>query len=86
MAVSDVSLSIRANAEKKWPGDFDMQKYEVDKQTEAYNWVVTTSSATGVPQRVFEQIKAQALDKWPDDYDMQKYEIEKQVKAYTDLH
>jgi hypothetical protein len=63
-----------------------MQKYEVDKQTEAYNWVVTATSVTGVPQGIFDQIKSGAVNKWPDEYDMQEYEIEKQVKAYTDLH
>jgi hypothetical protein len=63
-----------------------MQKYEADKQTEAYNWVVTSTSASGVPQDVFEQIKNAAVNKWPDGYDMQKYEIEKQVKAYVELH
>jgi hypothetical protein len=85
-AVSDVSSSIRAYAEKKWPADYEMQKYEIDKQTEAYNWVVTATSATGVPQGVFDQIKSDAVNKWSDEYDMQQYEIEKQVKAYTDLH
>jgi|ERR1039458_3858664 hypothetical protein len=85
-AVSDVSRSIKAYAEKKWPAEYDMQKYEIDKQTEAYNWVVTASSVTGVPQGVFEQIKAGAVNKWPGEYDMQKYEMEKQVKAYVQLH
>ncbi len=85
-AVSDISRSIRAYAEKKWPNDYEMQKYEIDQQTEAYNWVITASSATGVPQGVYNQIKTSAVNQWPDQYDMQKYEIEKQVKAYTDLH
>jgi ankyrin repeat protein len=85
-AGSDISRSIRAFAEIKWPTDYEMQKYEVDKQTEAYNWVVAASSASGVPQEVFSQIKTKAAGKWPDDYDMQKYEIEKQVKAYGALH
>ena len=35
-AVSDVSLSIREYAEKKWPNDYDMQKYEIEKQVKAY--------------------------------------------------
>lgn len=85
-AASSVTFSIRENAERKWPGDYDMQKYEIETQTKAYNWVATATSATGVPQAVFEQIKAEAQDKWPDEYDMQKYEIEKQVKAYLALH
>jgi tetratricopeptide (TPR) repeat protein len=85
-AVSDISGSIRANAEKEWPTDYEMQRYEIKKQTDAYNWVVTALSATGVPQAVFDQIKIKAANEWPDDYEMQKYEINKQVKAYTELH
>jgi len=84
--VSDISRSIRANAEKEWPSDYEMQRYEIKKQTDAYNWVVAALSATGVPQAVFDQIKIKAADEWADDYEMQKYEINKQVKAYTELH
>jgi hypothetical protein len=86
LAASDVLRAIRAKAEGQWPADYEMQKYEVDKQTEAYNWVFTTTSVTGVPQGVFDQIKTGAVNEWPDDYEMQKYEIEKQVKAYIELH
>jgi len=85
-AVSDISSSIRAFAEKEWPGDYEMQRFVIDQQTEAYNWVVTSSSATGVPQEVFDQIKTKAASEWPDDYEMQKFEINQQVKAYTELH
>jgi hypothetical protein len=85
-AVSDISRSIRAKAEKEWPGDYEMQRYEINKQTDAYNWLVIASSATGVPQQVFDQIKIKAASEWADDYEMQKYEITKQVKAYVELH
>ena len=63
-----------------------MQKFVINQQTEAYNWLVAASSATGVPQEVFEQIKTRAADRYPDDYDMRKFVINQQVKAYTDLH
>jgi TPR repeat protein len=85
-AVSDVTLSIRANAEKEWPDNYEMQEFAIKEQAEAYNYVATTSSATGVPQDVFENIKAKAASDWPDNYEMQKFQINQQVKAYTDLH
>ncbi|HEY5043032.1 MAG TPA: ankyrin repeat domain-containing protein [Verrucomicrobiae bacterium] len=85
-AVSDISRSIRAFAEKEFPDDYNMQEFVINQQTEAYNWVVTASSATGVPQGVFEQIKAKAAEEFPDDFNMQKFVINQQVKAYTDLH
>jgi len=84
--VSDISVSIRAFAEKEWPDNYDMQKFVINQQTEAYNWIATASSATGVPQAVFDNIKAKAADQWPDNYDMQKFEINQQVKAYNELH
>jgi hypothetical protein len=85
-ATSDISSSIRAFAEKEWPDDYEMQKFVINQQTEAYNWVVTATSATGVPQDVFEKIKIKAADEWPNDYAMQKFVINQQVNAYTDLH
>jgi hypothetical protein len=86
VAVADISSTIRAKAEKEWPGDYEMQKYIINQQTSAYNWLVTASTASGVPQNVFDQIRTKAAGEWPDDYEMQKYEINQQVKAYTELH
>ncbi len=85
-AALEVSASIRSEAERKWPGDYDMQLYEINKQTEAYNWVYAANGATGVPSDIFFQIKSDAAGKWPRDYDMQKYEITKQVNAYVQIH
>ena len=85
-AVSDISSSIKAYTEKEFPGDYNMQEFVIKQQTEAYNWVMSASSATGVPQGVFEQIKAKATDEFPNDYNMQKFVINQQVKAYTNLH
>jgi len=85
-AGSDISRSIRAFAEKRYPDDYDMQKFVINQQTEAYNWVVSVSSPAGVPQEVFEQIKTRAAHRYPDDYDMQKFVINQQTEAYTDLH
>ncbi len=84
--VDNVAETIRAKAQKEWPGDYDMQVYEINKQTEAYNWLIKAVGAEGVPTETFYQIKAKAASEWPNDYDMQKYEIEKQVNAYIRLH
>jgi len=85
-AAATVALSIKERAAKNWPGDYQMQQYEVEKQTDAYNWVATTSFISGLPSDVLEQIKTDAADHWPGDYVMQKYQIEKQAKAYEALH
>jgi hypothetical protein len=86
LAVSDISLSIRAFAEKKWPNDYEMQEYTIKEQTDAYNWLVANGSYAGVPQDVYDQIKSDAIDKWSDDYEMQEYEIKQQADAYVRLH
>jgi hypothetical protein len=85
-ASRDISSSIRAFAEKEFPGDYTTQEFVIKEQTEAYNWLASTISADGVPQDVFLQIKAKAADDYPNDYVTQKFEINEQVKAYTDLH
>jgi ankyrin repeat protein len=85
-AVSDTSRSIRAFAEKEFPDNYSMQEFVIKQQTEAYDWLVTASSATGVPQEVFEKIKTKAADEFPDNFEMQKFVINQQVKAYTNLH
>lgn len=85
-ATATVVLSIKERAAKNWPGDYQMQQYEVEKQTDAYNWLAATSFISGLPSDVLEQIKTDAANNWPGDYVMQKYEIEKQAKAYVALH
>jgi hypothetical protein len=85
-SVSDISRSIKAYAEKKWPNDYDMQEYTIKEQTDAYNWLAANGSYAGVPQDIFNQIKSDAIDKWSDDYEMQEYEIKQQADAYVRLH
>jgi hypothetical protein len=34
---ADVAAQIRTDAEKKWPAQYDMQVYEINKQVEAWN-------------------------------------------------
>jgi len=85
-AASDISSSIRAFAETKWPNDYEMQEYTIKEQTDAYNWLAANGSYAGVPQDVFSQIKSDAIDKWSDDYEMQEYEIKQQADAYVRLH
>ena len=83
---ANADLTIRANAEKRWPDDYDMQIYEINKQVEAYNWLNSHDGSVGVPSDVFLRIKSSAENRWQNDYDMQRYEIQKQVDAYSQLH
>lgn len=68
---------LKANALKEWGDDYNMVKYELNKQTVAYDWVMK--------QTEYLDIMARAKKEWGDDYNMVKYEYEKQVSAYNSL-
>jgi hypothetical protein len=68
---------LKANALKEWGDDYNMVKYELDKQTSAYDWIIK--------QTEYPEIMEKAKKEWGDDYNMVKYEYEKQVKAYKSL-
>jgi hypothetical protein len=61
----------------KWGDDYEMVRYEIDKQTEAYDWVMQ--------QTEYPEIMNRAKQKWGIEYDMVKYEYQKQVEAYESL-
>ncbi len=64
----------KAEALAEWGDDYEMVKYEIDNQTEAYDWVVK--------QTKYPDIMTKAKQEWGDDYVMVKYEYENQVNAY----
>lgn len=68
---------IKANALTKWGDDYNMVKYEQDKQIGAYDWVAK--------QTEYPNIMEKAKNKWGYDFNMVKYEYEKQVQAYKSL-
>lgn len=68
---------LKAEAMKKWKDDYSMVKYELEKQTEAYDWVVKQTENLDIMKK--------AKAKWGNDYSMVKYEYEKQVEAFKAL-
>ena len=67
----------KAYALNKWGEEYDMVRYEIDKQIEAYDWVVQQTRYPDIMQR--------AKQKWGNEYDMVQYEYQKQVEAYESL-
>lgn len=65
----------KTNALKEWGNDSRMVNYEVNKQTEAYDWVIK--------QTKYPDIIEGAKQEWANDYVMVKYEYEKQSEAYN---
>jgi len=68
---------IMKNAYKEWGNDYEMVKYEHEKQVGAYEWIQK--------QTKYPDIMKNAKQKWGDDYEMVKYEYENQVEAYESL-
>jgi len=79
-----VHRKIRQKAESKWPDDYEMQKYTIENELEAYR-SLQNMSYSGVSKKKYLQIRRNAQAKWPDDYEMQKYTIENQLGAYRSL-
>lgn len=76
-----VQNAIRKNAEREWPNNYNMQRYEINNQRAAY-LAVADYSNTSVPRHILTRIMASAQAEWPENYNMQKYEIDNQVKGY----
>ncbi|MBA7581939.1 PKD domain-containing protein [Candidatus Atribacteria bacterium 1244-E10-H5-B2] len=68
---------IKANAYDYWGDDYVMVQWEIDRQTEAYDWLVK--------QTEYPNIMSNAYDYWGDDYVMVQWEYERQVEAYEGL-
>jgi hypothetical protein len=78
---SSVVSQIKQNAQVKYPDDYEMQEYLINKQVEAFH-KVQSYEAVDLPYTVLEKILNSAIRKYPDDYEMQEYTINKQVNSY----
>ncbi len=67
----------KTEALAKWGDDYRMVSYEMEGQTEAYDWVVKRTK--------YPEIMTKAKQKWGNDYKMVKYEYKRQVEAYESL-
>lgn len=82
---NNIQQQIKHAAKLKWPGNFEMQKYRIDNQIEAY-YKVRFYKNRKVPPKVLKGIMSRARAKWPGDYEMQAYVIKNQVKAYLAIN
>lgn len=69
--------AFKTYALEKWDKEYDMVRYEIDKQTEAYDWVMKQTEYSDIMER--------AKQKWGIEYDMVQYEYQKQVEAFESL-
>lgn len=73
---------IRAHAEKEWPQNYAMQKYEIERQSEA---LVQLLARDRKADHATKQIMAKAHQQWGDNYNMMNYEVDRQLKAKSEL-
>jgi hypothetical protein len=77
----DVKSAIKNRAESEWGTNYRMVKFEINTQTESYNYLKDIS----IKSKVHETIMKNALKEWNDNFRMVKFEYDTQLKAYNDL-
>jgi hypothetical protein len=85
---ADIQATIRRNALLKWPGKYDMQVYEIEKQTQAFatfnSW--RKAGIPGLPLNISSQVMKASWDKWGSNFDMVIYHAENETKAWRKLN
>lgn len=74
-----VANEIKTQAESDWVDDYEMQDYQVDNQTAAYNELKAVVVDTEVKQT--QMVKA--MRDWDMDFEMIQYQYENQMEAYN---
>ncbi|MFZ5568818.1 MAG: hypothetical protein ACOZF0_00330 [Thermodesulfobacteriota bacterium] len=77
----DVFSKIKANAEKRYPGNDLLRQNTIDTQTRAYFKVIEFANEK-IPSQEMIMIKRNAAREYPDDYIRQLVNIDKRAKLY----
>lgn len=77
---------IKGEAQEEWGTDYDMVKYEYDKQLEAYELVMAVVNHPDLEGTINEVLMEEALNDWGLDFDMVMYEYDKQLEAWQELN
>jgi len=76
--------AIREFAQRTWPGNPSMIRYEIKRQTAAALEIEDFGKEKGVPVSILTEIKDQAALDWPKDYVMQLWQIDNHLKRYLE--
>jgi len=79
---SSIRAEIKKRAEQKWPGDYSMQAFQIEKEVAAFEKFQTLERPASMSYSAFDLIKSRAERKWPGDYSMQVYEAENQIDGW----
>jgi len=75
---------IREKAKREYPSDFEMQKYVMKQQMNAFQ-ELKKSKPNDIPDNVFKQIRGKAKEDYPSDFEMQKHVEDGQIASYRNL-
>ncbi|NGP59958.1 hypothetical protein FLT15_16845 [Paenibacillus thiaminolyticus] len=78
---AEVMARIKSEAETEWKGDYEMQVYRIEGQTNAYNELKSLK----IKNEVEEGILKDAFDEWNYDFDMVRYRYNNQMNAYKKI-
>ncbi|MFX3672836.1 MAG: hypothetical protein ACE3JQ_00070 [Paenisporosarcina sp.] len=73
-----VANEIKTQAESDWVDDYEMQDYQIENQTAAYNELKAVVVDTEVKQTQMDK----AMSDWDMDFEMIQYQYENQMEAY----
>lgn len=75
-----VRAEILEQSYSKWPEDFSMQAYILEKQTDGfYSLLNLEEKFIGIQPKIIEKIKLAARNAWDDDLQMQAFFINKEI-------
>lgn len=81
---TDYQSLIREKAKREYPTDFEMQKYTIEQQMNAFR-KLKSNQPEGIPNEVFESIRDKAKSEYPTDFEMREYTENQQVEAYKKI-
>lgn len=78
---NEVKNIIKANAEKDWEDDYEMQAFIIKEQTIAYNELAELS----IDDDVLKGILDTSYEKWDHDFKMVRFDFQGQLEAYIQI-
>ena len=74
----EAEIHIASEAEKEWPGDYEMQLYTIESQLESFNYL----KGLLIDRKVKYDIMNDAIVDWGNDFTMVMYSYDEGMKAY----
>lgn len=83
--LNDIKAVIKNKAEEEWGTDFNMVKYEYNKQFDAYEEIMQIVNHPDLGGTIDELLIEEALAEWGINFNMVMYEYNKQLDAWIEM-